>query len=1585
MVSIDQTSKNNLINITTCKPFSFTKNIYKIQEGFNIVDICKKSNIDYNYAHIYVNDIYIKKENYEITYPKANDIIIIREFAGKGDGKNVLDTILRIVVIIAAAYVGYYWGQAWGAATYFVGNLAVSTLIPPPTAKIQAPTVTGFSVDQTYSIVGTNNQILPFGTVPRILGRARIYPPRAALPYTEIIGNEQYVHELYCLGPGPLDKSELKIGETSIDNYDDVEYEFLTNNQASSIFYNDGSVIQKDLNILLPGYHEYKDTSENYYAKFDTTITPWMLQTTEPNTKYIQIDLTAPRGLLYIAKETGTRRIITIQYKLQVYASGAWRDVIQGKPVSGIITPNISTSGSCIFGYANTESNSVALVFYGCGASMARGVIKWEMSNSGQYDVRIKPISMFCDGKTIYSKGGFITKTTSDMEEMMTSDGDSRTYDDIYWTAIRSFTEQITSDKVIPKNNTIETIALKIKATNQLNGYVDTFNLVCQAHHPVYTGDNWITKATRNNAWCFAEVLTGSSNKKAISTSRLNETNLLEFAQFCDTKGFECNGVLTGKAPVREILKQITSIAMSAPGMIDEKYGVIIDEEKSIPIQIFTPRNSWNYSATKIFSDLPHAVRCKFVDENGQPDEIMAYDDGYDSTNATEFEILELSFVNNYEQAWKLGRYYLAAAKLRPEIHKIDVDFEHIVCTRGDLIGLAHDAPSIGSGWCRIKSKTIDGTDVTLVLDDHITMSAGTDYGIIIRTNTVPISCQIDTNDGEHKTITCTLPTASSSLIDEDNLLVWGELNSEYSLMIVKEIIPMSDLSATIYLIDYNEDILNADSGTIPDWSSNITYQTYEDIPLPIITELISDESAMFYNSGGILINNIVVNFDIPQTNGMIQPIGLEAQYKLYEDNHDGNIWEASTTYDLDDRLRPSRKIDQLLIVKNTICNIGSSFIELELLNKVILKIFNPLLDNYINNSNIDVDGKVILKISNMVLDLVNTNDITEIINNIWYRCITAGDSDVSEPIWPIIAGQTVVDNEVRWLCLGVPTFDSNWNDLKGISANDAKFTIQNVEVGAKYRIRTRFLDIKNRRGEWVYVNHIVVGGTANPDIPTGLNSDNFINGIRFYWNDKIPIDFAYWEYRIQIESEGWSDWMKINIPELSVFLDKDQEETYNYEATIYIELKTYDIFGNSSSAASYNATTGLLNNYPITFTIATSTNLGDYTSIQDALDNLSTANKQAIYIKNGTYSLSTKLNIPNVNFDICGQSQGGVKLEASSSICEIFNLHNLKKTIRMSNFTLSITRSTSSPNNYDGMIHIHGDASSDNDLHLYLNHLNIDIKTRTNVGILAERGLGNCKLSIRNCYFSTGYMAIQTVDYENMYITDNTFNNIDRFFWAWQGSTEDTRYSKIWGNRINFNVMGISLDYCNNIDIVSNNFIFNTSMVSQSTKDDAMGISGINLNVSNRINISNNYLDINTSSTRIDYIRSVYLTGNNNKMESNIINLCSKSTGYGSFYYTNGIRAHTLNDSQISNNIIIINRSTKFSSSCCGIQLENACDRNVIQGNNIDCNQNTAYETGIRLKSGCDNNQGGDNITYRVGASISDAGSGNSVTAKDV
>src|SRR5690625_6435350 len=85
----------------------------------------------------------------------------------------------------------------------------------PPGAPREAERLPGIS--------GQSNQLAPFGTIDKIYGRVRVVPELGAKPYTEIAGDDQYLLMLLVVAHGPLEISDIGIGETPITHLDDYE------------------------------------------------------------------------------------------------------------------------------------------------------------------------------------------------------------------------------------------------------------------------------------------------------------------------------------------------------------------------------------------------------------------------------------------------------------------------------------------------------------------------------------------------------------------------------------------------------------------------------------------------------------------------------------------------------------------------------------------------------------------------------------------------------------------------------------------------------------------------------------------------------------------------------------------------------------------------------------------------------------------------------------------------------------------------------------------------------------------------------------------------------------------------------------------------------------------------------------------------------------------------------------------------------------------------------------------------------------------------------------------------------------------
>ena len=217
---------------------------------------------------------------------------------GKGAGRFFRIIAGLAITILAAAVAGPLVGTLFpalaGSATAInlvtggltlLGNLALNALFPiakPQLADDQ-------STSPTYSIGGGRNRANPFGPIPVILGTHRASPPYAALPYTELSGDDQYLTILVCWGYGPMHIGTLKIGETDIDEFEDVEVQTFAgfpDDPKPSLYPN--QVIEEALNV------ELEPETDN-------------VRTTTERTDRIVIDLQAPSGLFRYRKDDAKR------------------------------------------------------------------------------------------------------------------------------------------------------------------------------------------------------------------------------------------------------------------------------------------------------------------------------------------------------------------------------------------------------------------------------------------------------------------------------------------------------------------------------------------------------------------------------------------------------------------------------------------------------------------------------------------------------------------------------------------------------------------------------------------------------------------------------------------------------------------------------------------------------------------------------------------------------------------------------------------------------------------------------------------------------------------------------------------------------------------------------------------------------------------------------------------------------------------------------------------------------------------------------------------------------------------------------
>lgn len=649
--------------------------------------------------------------------------------------------------------------------------------------------------DDIFSVRGGSNQMAPWGKIPVVIGKHLVVPYYAGRPYTSIDGTngeDQYIHQLFCIGYGPLRLSSFKIGES-----------LLATNAAAV---RNGAVDCTTGLFTDVTCHVYQDgTQSSLYPlctledspnlQLDYNVEHWL--TTPPLTTNISVDITLPRGLYqYDSDGAVQNHSVTVVVKRRAVGSGtAWA--------------SCTTVGT----FTLTKALNYTLRY-----SVNEAV------SADQYEV------------------GVMRTTTDDAD-------DFRGTSMVEWTAFRSkAADEPVHDDV---RASYVFVALKIKATDQLNGIISQFNVVAEAEVPDWdeagSGDaHWVDGFAVNPAAAFLWLLRGPMNPDPIPNASIDWGTIEAWWTTCDTAGWTCNGVLSSGERLRDTLGRIAQTGRASLTLRDGLYSVVVDEAKTTEVQHFTPKNVRNFQWTKSFAQMPHALKVNWInaDDGWSPNEEIVYDDGYSAVNATRFEQVSLWGVTDKDLVWKWGRYRLAVARLRPEVYTFETDAEGLVCEPGDLVVVSHDAIVVGHYSGRIKSVTLDGggdcTSVTI--DELVTMVALTDYGLRFRRpDGESIYEDVTTVEGETSTLTFATPIPAADIPAVGDLYTFGEKDVETSPCLVVGVEALEDLGVRIHVVDEAPAVHTADSGVIPAYTSRVSRPPQVD-PVQIVYKVAQNE-----------------------------------------------------------------------------------------------------------------------------------------------------------------------------------------------------------------------------------------------------------------------------------------------------------------------------------------------------------------------------------------------------------------------------------------------------------------------------------------------------------------------------------------------------------------------------------------------------------------------------------------------------------------------------------------------------------------------------------------------------------------------
>lgn len=818
---------------TLPNPFSLECRDFTVPEGTTLEAIVDRAELaEWTGAYVLLDGDMVPRGWWKHVRPRAGHLVTVRALPAGGDNglKGALQIVAGVILIIVGALAsGFLQPYGPGLIVAGIGLIlgGLVTLLTPPPQLPRVKEFAGGTMDApVFSITGARNQANPYGPVAMILGRHLIYPAYGALPYTELVGDDQYLRLLFVIGVGKYVIEEPKIGDTLVSSFpaDELEIEIRTGDPSDpplTLFPNDA--FEEQLGIVLTDGTQH-------------------IVTTPADVDEISVDFVWPRGLVSFGlngEKLATTSTLEVLYRPT--SGGAWAGV----------------GGAFV-------DNRAATVRHG---------IRWTVATD-QYDVAVRQL---------------------DGHAELNADTRAPIFNGATWTALRTFKNVEPIDPAFLALG-VARVAMRIRASERLHGVIDTFNCIATSVVPDYeisTGD-WIERATANPSSLYRWVLQGLGNEVPLGDARLNVNDLEAWHEDCRIAERTFNFVVEQSTTVRFLLDQIAAVGRARFSTVNGTTGVVRDIPQSVPAGMYTPRNSRNYRGMKTFRDLPHAIRVQFISpaDNWQMVEQFVYYDGYNAdgsggmTPASRFETLQFLGITDPDQAHKLGRYHLAVAYLRPEVHEFEVDVEHVRNTRGDRITFSHDVPLLGAspGSGRFRSVTLNGSGqaTAVVVDEPMTMAGGVDYGLKWRrADGVIASSQVVTVAGTTATLTFSAPVAAGLVPGPDDLFQFGELGNESIDGIVIRIEMLRDIGARIVMVDYAPAVYTADTGSIPPWDPHVTLPPeLQSPPAPLPDGLMSEGVSAFRTVTGTIGARAILHFGLPPTSVPMIGATVQAGYR---------------------------------------------------------------------------------------------------------------------------------------------------------------------------------------------------------------------------------------------------------------------------------------------------------------------------------------------------------------------------------------------------------------------------------------------------------------------------------------------------------------------------------------------------------------------------------------------------------------------------------------------------------------------------------------------------------------------------------
>jgi len=746
-----------------------------------------------------INDLNINKDNYifyvngkpcDFDYKlKAEDILSIYVLP-KDTNNTYVRQGIKLAAVLAVASLTQNWVAGWKMAALLSTNLIANYLLPD------------LPLDETTPeelLSGTLTEPKEGLRIPKIFGNVHFTPPMAARPHLNPgSGNDASIVYCVALGYGPLDlvgtstSLQLSGTRTTPHTINDIP---------------DGSITLGGTDIKQAKGVEIEIGDPNTFSIYDELVYDQVVNFSYTRTNGVEDNWT-PDNVEHIQTMgvAGKNITINIHFPSGLYTKGGdnkvnkrFQDIVEFQIQYKKSTDTTWTSfnlPSKFLDYSYPDSTKGWI--YGGKTKPFWVKINLELPTEDIYDIKLVRIRTHT-GDSEVVRATFVWETL-----VITKSGQP--------------IKQLYSPKVDSGEEPIW-MAIKVKGKDRIKSAYDL-----KVNLGGYCFNGATKVRTQSPALAALEILTTSVNKNRVDPSKIDINSFTSWDSWCSSVGYTFNTAYYKDETLKSVLDDASRAGLGRVIITDQGFRAVYDAgaANATPTQIFTPRNSWNFSATQSADKIPDAVKLMYLNEDtATQDSVIVYNTGYDESTA--FDITDYSFrgITTHDHAASIASFLLNTANLRPTTYKFITTIEALRSIVGDKVKLQHDSIAVGYGSGRVIETTTSAGNITAVrLDERIVLGGATsgDNSILFRASDgVVYISQIQEFNVETDTFTLSNPISDTvNLLDA--IATVGKTSQETIDLVISDIEYSNDFSATITGFDAAPEVHNH-TGRIPPYT----------------------------------------------------------------------------------------------------------------------------------------------------------------------------------------------------------------------------------------------------------------------------------------------------------------------------------------------------------------------------------------------------------------------------------------------------------------------------------------------------------------------------------------------------------------------------------------------------------------------------------------------------------------------------------------------------------------------------------------------------------------------------------------------